>query len=329
MNRVSITLATVLMTTMAATTLLANATVEQKTQVHLEGAIGAMVNVFGGRAARDGVTSSTAVHGNRKLTTTGSSGTIVDLKEERVYTLDYDRKRYKVETFDEIRRRMEDARKRSERSSGDDRTSKKNEGPEYEVDFAVKSTGAKASINGWNTHQEIVTVTVHEKGKTLQAGGGAVLTSDMWMGPKIAAFSEVADFDRRYYEKLYNGMFSLGDMQQMATMMAATPAFAKAMKVFGEKKGNLEGTAIRTALTFETVAGPGGANSASDDSARNSSPASVLGGFLGRSMRKKTDDGRPSDPNRSTLFTSNTEILKATAIASAEDVAMPAGFVQK
>ena len=48
----------------------------------------------------------------------------------------------------------------------------------------------------------MMTVTVREKGKTLEESGGMVLTSDMWLAPKIAAMKEVAEFDaptrRRY-----------------------------------------------------------------------------------------------------------------------------------
>jgi hypothetical protein len=304
-------------------TALADATVEQHTEFHLTGALGTMVNVFGGRAAREGVTSSTAIRGDRKSTITGSSGTIVDLKEEKVYTLDYERKTYKVETFDEIRKRMEEAKERAAKHKSDDAGKSKPEGPEYEVDFTMKSTGQKQKINGWDTHEEVVTVTVREKGKKLEESGGAVLTADMWMGPKIAAMKELGDFEVRYFKKLYGGMFSVGDAQQMAMMLAASPAFGKAMKAFGEKRGSLEGTAIRTEMKLETVADP---RAKSDDDS-SSSAGGVMGGLLGK-MKKRRSDDEPSAGagGRSTFFTSTTEVLKATGTAAPSDVAMPAGF---
>src|SRR5438552_1157689 len=70
------------------------------------------------------------------------------------------------------------------------KSNEKNEGPEMEVEFAIKSTGNKETINGWNTHEEVATVTVHENGKKLEESGGFVLTSDMWIGPRVPAMRE-------------------------------------------------------------------------------------------------------------------------------------------
>jgi hypothetical protein len=322
MNSIQKTMAVAALAGAVAATVVADATVEQHTEFHLTGALGTMVNVFGGRAAREGVTSSTAIRGDRKSTINGSSGTIVDLKEEKVYTLDYERKTYKVETFDEIRKRMEEAKERAAKHRGDDADKSKPEGPEYEVDFSIKSTGAKEKINGWDTHEEVVTVTVREKGKKLEESGGAVLTADMWMGPRIAAMKELADFEVRYFKKLYGGMFSVGDAQQMAMMLAASPAFGKAMKAFGERRGSFEGTAIRTEMKLETVADP---RAKSDDS--SSSAGGVMGGLLSRMKKRRSDDDASAGAGeRSTFFTSTTEVLKANGTATPSDVAIPAGF---
>ena len=41
-------------------------------------------------------------------------------------------------------------------------------------------------------------ITGKEKGKTLEQGGGIVMTSHIWLGPGIPALKEVTDFDQRY-----------------------------------------------------------------------------------------------------------------------------------
>jgi hypothetical protein len=302
----------------------ADGTVQQKTQMRFGGAIGSVINVFGRKATHEGVTSETAIHGKRKNTRSGDSGDIIDLDQEKVYHVDYEDKTYTVTTFAELRKQYEEqkARAKKEPTKTD---SKGEKGPEYDVDFSVKSTGKKETINGWNTHEEIATVTVREKGKKLEESGGFVLTANMWMGPRLSALRELADFDRKFMQKVYGSAFE-GDMRQMAAMMAATPAFAKAMKTFGEKKSNLDGTAIRTIMTFEAVAGSN--QTASEDSP---SPAAAIGGLLGR-IRKRRDEGKddkPSDPNRSTMLTTNTELLKATTSSSADAVAIPSNFKQR
>src|SRR6266516_4578815 len=87
---------------------------DQKGRVEFGGMLGKMVNFFGGKAAREGVATTVAVKGDRMSTVSESTGQIVDLAEEKIYDLDMKRKTYKVTTFDELRRRMEEARKKAE-----------------------------------------------------------------------------------------------------------------------------------------------------------------------------------------------------------------------
>src|SRR5471032_3214696 len=65
---------------------------DQRTKVEFAGMLGRMMNVFGGRGARDGVTSTVAVKGDRKATLYESTGQIIDLAEEKVYDLDLKKK---------------------------------------------------------------------------------------------------------------------------------------------------------------------------------------------------------------------------------------------
>jgi hypothetical protein len=297
---------------------LADATIQEKTQLHFGGALGGVINVFGRKATHEGIVSDVSIHKNRKSSRSGDTGEIVDLDEQKIYYIDYDERTYKVKTFAELRKEYEDAKAKSkEREQQTSKNTEKNQGPEYEVDFSLKSTGNKETINGWNTNEEIATVTVHEKGKKLEESGGFVLTSDMWMGPRVPAMRELADFERRFLTKVY-GDALFEDMRQMAAMMATTPAFGKAMKAFNDRQSKFEGTAIRTKMTFETVAG----TDPSTQQSQSSSPSGI-GSLLGRMKRRKDDQ---SGPARSSMFDSNTELLKASTSASADAVAIPAGF---
>ena len=58
---------------------------DQKTRVELGGVLGKMVNIFGGKAAREGVTSTVIVKGDRKATLNDATGEIIDLSEEKIY----------------------------------------------------------------------------------------------------------------------------------------------------------------------------------------------------------------------------------------------------
>jgi hypothetical protein len=317
----SLTAAAVAMTFVAGT-LLGEGAVEQKTRVQFGGFIGGIANVFGGKATRDGITSTTAVKGDRRLTGDERSGELVDLSEEKIYRLDYGRKSYTVVTFDELRKQYEDAKKEAaeqQKEREKEEKNRKNEGPEYEVDFDIDETGKKEKIGGYDTKQVIVTVTVREKGKKLEQSGGAVLTADMWMGPKLAQMREINAFNQKYFQQLYGD--ATAEMQQMAVLMATTPTFGKAMKEFSKKRGAFDGDAIRTTLTFETVGAPG-----QEAEEQEASPAGLVGGLM-RNAMKKRKESKGEDTNRARLFESTTEILSVRSDAG--DVEIPAGFKQR
>jgi hypothetical protein len=299
----------------------ADVSIQQKTQLHFGGTLGGVINVFGRSATHEGIVTDVTIYKNRKSSRSGDTGEIVDLDAQKIYYVDYGRQSYTVKTFEELRKEYEDAKARAkEHEKQTTKTAEKNEGPEYEVDYSLKSTGNKETINGWNTQEEVATVTVHEKGKKIEESGGFVLTSDMWMGPRVPAMRELADFERKFIQKLY-GDAMIADMRQMAAMMATTPAFGKAMKAMNDRQSRLEGTPIRTKMTFESVAGT---NPDASTQPQPSSPASAFGGLLGRmKQRRQSDQGGPS---RGTLLDSNHELLKASTGAFADAVAIPANF---
>ena len=194
---------------------------EEKSQVKFEGGLGRMLNLFGGKAAREGIVSSVTVKGDRKATATGDNMQIVDLREEKIYDIDVKDKSYRVTTFAEIKKQMEDARKKAEAQASRESGSSSSSGEpqkQVEVDFDLKESGQKRAINGFDAREVIMTVAVREKGKTLAESGGMVLTSNIWMAPAIVAMQEVAAFDRRYAEKMFGP--TMIDARQMAAAVA-------------------------------------------------------------------------------------------------------------
>ena len=315
---------------------------DQKTKFQLAGALGKVVNFFGGKAARDGVTSTVVLKGNRMMTTTGDSGgQIIDLTEEKVYNLDLKKKSYTVVTFAQLRQQMEDARKRAQEEAAKnpeaDKTAQRDpNAKEVEVDFDVKNTGEKKDINGFATTQSIMTITVREKGKTLQQGGGMVLTSDIWLTPSIPAMREVADFQMKYAQALYGPMIEGASPQDMASAMAMYPQMKPALERVAAEGRKLQGTAILTTTTIDAVQSAeqmaASQSSAGDaKSSGGSAPTSVgglIGGF-GRRMAKKKEDepaAAAGPKDRATVVTTTNETLKLSTTVADAEVAVPAGF---
>jgi hypothetical protein len=306
---------------------------DQKTHIEFGGMLGRMFNLFGGKAAKEGVTSAVMVKGDRKATMNEQNGQIIDLAEEKVYDVDLRKKSYKVTTFAELRRRMEEAQKKAaedarkqEGREGSSTSSPGSDEKQMEVDVDIKNTGEKKVINGFDTHQVIMTITLREKGKTLEQGGGMVTTTDLWLTPKIAAMKEISDFDVRYAQKLYGGMVAGASAEQMAAAMALYPMMKQAMGRMTTEGGKLDGTPIMTTVTMDAVKS---ADQMAEQAkaTEESKPAPGLGGLLGglakKAAAKKGDDESQA---RATFMTSTSEVLKVATAVSATDVAVPAGF---
>ena len=206
-----LTVAALVLGLVAATahSLRADVKTDEKSLVKFEGMLGRVVGIFGGKVAREGVKTSVAVSGDRKASLTDTTGQIVDLKEEKIYDLDIKKKSYKVITFAELRQQIEDAQKKAaeemKKAQAEGKTAQQQPPPssdskQIEVDFDLKESGQTKTINGFDTEEFVMTITMREKGKTLEESGGMVLTSNTWMAPRVAAMKEIADFQIRLRE---------------------------------------------------------------------------------------------------------------------------------
>jgi hypothetical protein len=289
--------------------------------------IGRMANMFGGKAVKEGIDSLTVVKGDRRISRNGDMAEIVDLGEEKVYTLNAKNRTYTVMTFAELRKQFEEMKKQMESGPGAP-SDGKSQGPEYTVDVDVRETGSKETINGFEAKQVIVTVTSHEKGKKIEESGGGVLTADLWMGPKVAALDEVATFERRYIQALWGDTL---DVRSFAALAAMAPGFADAMKKFQQKSESLNGTPVRTTVTYESVAGTAARQAEQSDSTADPTMAAarMVGGFLAKRGKKaeSAEGGSAAGAgNRSMLFTSTSVLKKAALSADEAELAIPADY---
>ena len=308
---------------------------QEKTKVDFPGMLGGMVRFFGGKAAKEGVVSSTALRGNRLMTVTDQQGQLIDLDEERIYEIEFNKKRYKVTTFEEYRQRIEEARRKmAEATQGEQPQQSGDPTKEMEIDFDVKETGQRKTLSGYDCRQLLMTVTMREKGKTLEQSGGMVLNADMWMGPEIPEMKEVAEFHRRYIEKL--GLLSMGgdSAAQMAMMQKMYPMVEKAIAKFQSESADMSGTAIQTVMKIETVPNPEQrAQMAQPPQEQEESTPTSIGGLLGgfgRKLGKKAAPKQEASPDgRGTLMTTTTEVLSVSTSVGDGDVTIPPGFKER
>jgi hypothetical protein len=305
---------------------------EEKSQMKMEGMMGSMMGMFGGKAAKEGLVNTVAVKGNRKMTVSEERGEIIDLDGQKVYSLNMKKKSYEVITFDEMRRRLEEARKQAVESSG--KGAGEESEPQMEFDFSLKESGQTRSISGYDCREVIMTISGHQKGKTLEEAGGMVIASHMWLGPEIPALKEIAEFDQRYARALNMIGGLVGGADQMAMAMAMYPGMKSMIGRMEAENVNLKGAQILTEMTMETVQNPSQASEKPKEESGDSGGASSLGGLggmLGRRMsRKKDTQGEAAQtPGRAKIMTVNHELLKIYESVSPADLEIPAGFKEK
>ena len=319
---------------------------EEKSQTKFGGAMGKVINMFGGKATDEGITNITVVKGNRKLMRHDNTGQLIDLDEEKVYDIDFKGKSYRVTTFEEMRQQIREAqekmRQEMEKMKGNPAATEAPPENQMEFTLTVKETGQRKSILGNDTKEVVLTLAAHEKGKTLEQSGGMATTSTMWLAPRIAAMKEIEEFELKYIQKLATAV-DLQQMQQMMGAMAANPYLKSAMERMKVEAGKLDGTPLLTTTTFEMVASKEQQakqaaaqkeEESSVDVPMGTDKKSIMGGFLGglakKAVQKKASEPDPNaTPGRSVVMTSTSEMTKLTSDVADSDVALPAGFKEK
>jgi len=318
-----------LIITLAIPALRADVKTTEKTTTKFGGLLGTMSRFTGG-GSDDGVASTVAIKGNRKYSANDRAGEIIDLAEQKVYRLDIRKKEYKVVTFDQIRKEWQDTKAEAEKNAKQIQEAQRDnpDAPQGTLEFSatVKETGQKKSIAGETAREVVVTLTGVHPGKTLEEGGGMVLTNTLWIGPKIAALDEIRDFDMKYVKAILGDDDAAAVMQQMTMLFAMFGNAKPAMDQMIAESRKLQGTQLASTLVMETVRSAEQAKAAASN--QQSGGGGGIGGMLGRRIAGNRAAAADNSP-RQTTFTTTREILTMAPSASAEDVAVPAGFKEK
>jgi hypothetical protein len=319
--------------------------IQEKTQFKFGGFLGSVMNMFGGKAAKEGVPSSVAVKGDRRATIGDVTGEIVDLREEKIYELDMKKKTYKVTTFAEYRQRMKEEEEKAAKAAPPEareeievraeqkaEPGQKPQEQQVEVDFDLKETGQTRSLNGFDTRQVVMTVALREKGKTLEQSGGLVLTSDMWLTPTVKGNQELMQFEQRYIEKLHGPTAAAAARAQLAMLFATYPQLKQGMGRMTAESAKLDGTPISSSVTIEAVKGAQAREAEAQQKQQQQQQEEApkgLGGMLARKMGKKKEADPAAKPGRSLLMTTTHEITSVSPTVSEADLAVPQGFDRK
>ena len=335
--------------------------VEERSTFELAGPLGRIARGVGA-SSTEGEVTTVAVSGNRKKSSSGDTGEIVDLSEGKLYAYDVKRGACRVSSFEELRQAAESARRgataeRRDAPRGAEREPPHREGErqltdamqQVEIDVELKNTGRTRTINGFETRQVLMTVAAHAKGATLEESGGIALRSEMWLAPKVAALKELTDFDRRYARRLaasINGDASPRDASAMDAAVGVHPMLKDVLVRMKTEGAKVDGSPILTTVTVDLV--PSAEEKARiaaqaeqqrhEDGERSRPKLSkglggLLGGIAKQAVQKKVEarveaklEADHADAQSPTLLKMTTEVLSVSTRVDPSDLALPAAL---
>jgi hypothetical protein len=255
------------------------------------GAMMGMMRVAGAfsKQLREPIQSNVALKGNKMVHGSKDHASIIDLDNETITAIDFQKKTYSVMTFAEMTQAMENAMQQMK--------DKKNEA---KADFkvSVKSTGATKQIGPYSAKELLMTMTMEGTDEKSGQKGGMLINTSIWIAPKISGYDEVREFYKKMGAKM---AWTPGG----AGMAAGRPDLAKGMAEVMKEAAKLDGMQLLQVMKMQpTVDGqpvaapPSG--SSSQTSSQQSKPAETpsisgalagrLGGFGGFGRKKKQEE---------------------------------------
>ena len=301
------------------------------------GAMAGMMKIAGAfsKAARDPMSSTVMVKGDRMAHIGANHISVIDLKSETITDVDPVKKTYSVITFADMAKAMQQM---------SDKMAEKGKEQKADMNFkaSLKETGEKKVISGFNTKEVVLTIEMEATDQKSGNKGAMTVVSDMWLTPQIPGYEEVKDFYKRMGTKLAWTPGSSAMGMQSGDMM-------KGMGQLAKESAKLEGVPVLQIMKMGVAGdGTGMPQSGNAEKPRQAAPplptagevaASAIAGRFGLGglgKKKKPAEEQPAQtstaPAQSTdssgslmeMTTESTNFSTASIDASRFDV--PAGF---
>jgi hypothetical protein len=266
---------------------LADVTYEEETKT------GGMMKLVMGHASK----STTRVSGDFMRTDHEDNASIVDLKGERIITLDAKKKTYTVMTFAEMKKKMEDAMatmkakqaEASKQAKGANASDKEHSDVSMGADVKVTETGRKETIGGMECKQYLMDMGLTVSNEKEKQSGSMSTVTEMWMAKNVLGQEEIQAFYRKMGQKM--GTMSIGtQFVQGSQRGQQSPAMSMDVQKMADEMKKMDGHAMRSVMYF-------GDPEAAKKEAMGEKPEGGGGGFGGLGgMLKKMKPGQSNEP---------------------------------
>ena len=181
------------------------------------------------KQAREPMQTTVSIKGDKLSTSSPHHLNVIDLSAETITDIDLDKKSYSVITFADFTKAMQ---KVSEKAGQSDASMN------FKAD--VKQTGATRQINGFQTKESVLTLTM--EGTDTKSGnkGAMTVVTDMWLAPNLPGYEEV----RSFYSRMAQKLALAPGMGGMAGMMGRQAGMMKGMSEMYKEASKLEGVPV-------------------------------------------------------------------------------------
>ena len=283
---------------------------ESKSQIKLSGPLGTISKIFGlGKPLQ----TIDYYSGNKMRSDVvdkkgkAETSKIIDLDKELFITLDHKKQTYTEITFEQWRQALEagmagmkESKEEQSSESAESEDSEKTDEPETEwtVSFDVSRPKGTENINGKDAEKLIMTVDAKEKPKTLADTApedttiaDMRMTSTSWFCPDLEGSDEIDAFNKKLVEKLGLTFNDAESRNMWEQIMQTYPQIRNIADTLKEKSNGLEGTPVRSDVTYEII----GQQERAGQEEQKETPTS-LGGLMkgfGKKAFKKHEDSGP------------------------------------
>ncbi len=259
--------------------------------------------------------------------------TIYRLDENRKYLLDPDNKTYQAEPIYAPPPSAESGSSTSQNGSG----GSENDVRVVKNEFTVKDTGKSRVINGFQTHEYLVTWDLETENTKTHERSRSLMTTDLWNSDDarfLAAHKDQAAYNLAYAQLMHMPMPA--DMAKQYGLFQMSYLTDKDIRPFMDKLSKIKGFPVATDVKWEAgcIANCSGNDQASSQNQHDSDNSNALGGLLGSLLSKNAtqndqSSGQKTTDGLNTIFHSYTEVKSIdTGNQPVSLFEVPAGFTK-
>jgi hypothetical protein len=262
---------------------------------------------------------------------TKDHASIIDLNAQTITSIDLQKKTYSVMTFEQMKQALDEMAQKMKQKDAQG---------EMHFKVSANSTGATKQIDGKDTKEMVVKMTMEGTDQKSGQSGAMNITMDMWIASGVAGYQEVRNFYKRMAEKI---AWAPG-----GNMFMARPDVAKGMGEAYKEMAKIDGIPVYQVMVMAPAGQPVNTASAPPPDAQaqqqqqqqeKPSIGGALGGALGGKfgLGRKKQQQPESQPQAQQQGSANAGSLlemtvQLTGFSSAPvsdaDFAVPAGFKQ-